>query len=608
MTLKQIVKKSCWILILVVGILFVTEYVLRIIPTTKHQLFMQSSNSGLFQLNIEFEGQFSQINSASPKTFKKVKDENCFRIFILGQTPDNMKPSNPGGDFGHLLNYQLQQTFRNKEIELINIPAVGSSFQMLKAAKQLKRYQPDLVILCPGKDEFYNRQAYPFNSFTGNRKADNFIQELYIFQLVNRIVPLQNLSNDVTSNSKLYENVTETFESRLDRTVLHLQREDIPILLINTACNLLDTAPLSKGFSSTDSIALKKLLEEGKKAYHHADYDLAYTCFDKIYRKQKTHAETLYYLGKLAFQLSDYKEAKKLFRQSADYDCYKIRPTSHINNSIFRIATIRECPLINMEDLFFKNSASGIPGYDLFSDQNNTNLKGNLILTDACLKTILNHKFLGTTDIPGLSAINSLTPFDIVCDQLKSVSQNQNEVLYGYIKPQNITTSFEEKTARLFADEKSSWEDSMNKLYNYYLSSRNYKLAFKVIENLALENPYNIGISRKAYQTAAMMGDSQLVVHYASKVYAIQRDFDTAKQLFLSYLKLDKPENALPYLEYARQNARQNNLNLIYTATTQIIELKKILQQNPGNREVKRRIAEHYLAMGNEEVARWYAT
>jgi hypothetical protein len=123
-----------------------------------------------------------------------------------------------------------------------------------------------------------------------------------------------------------------------------------------------------------------------------------------------------------------------------------------------------------------------------------------------------------------------------------------------------------------------------------------------------LENPYNIGISRKAYQTAAMMGDSQLVVHYASKVYAIQRDFDTAKQLFLSYLKLDKPENALPYLEYARQNARQNNLNLIYTATTQIIELKKILQQNPGNREVKRRIAEHYLAMGNEEVARWYAT
>lgn len=590
------IKKSCWIFSLVLIVLVIAEGLLRIIPV-KDQLFIQSSDSGLLRLNEEFNGKVTHIKSLPPETIRKVKDKSCFRIFILGEAPDNLPPVNPGGGLGHLLNYQLQQTFRNKEIELVNIPGAGSSIRMLAAARQVINYNPDLIILCPGRNEFDDS-----HSFTGIREVDNFIQELYIFRLVKKFIPLKTLNHDFTCNSRLFENVTETFESRLNKTVLHLQREGIPIMLINTACNLLDTAPRSESFLSSDSTALKKLLEEGKMAYYKNDYDLAYTCFDRIYGKQRTHAETLYYLGRLALQQNDIKAAGTYLRQSADYDCRKQRPLSYINNSIFKISVIRNCPLINMEDLFSKNSSSGIPGYDLFSNENNTNLKGNVILSDACFKTILSHKFPGFSDISAPTAGNALTPFDIICDQFKSPLQNQKKIINSTTKPQNLITSFEEETARLYVDEKSSWEESMNKLYEYYLKNKNYRLAFKTIEKLILENPFNISINNKASRIAALLGDSQLVVYYATKAHQMYPEVEMAQRLFIGYLKLDMPEQALPYIEFARKRTHSGDLQLIYNATTQIINLKKVLKENPEDPTIRKKIIAHYLAMGNNDV------
>jgi hypothetical protein len=125
-----------------------------------------------------------------------------------------------------------------------------------------------------------------------------------------------------------------------------------------------------------------------------------------------------------------------------------------------------------------------------------------------------------------------------------------------------------------------------------------------VIENLALENPYDISVNNHASIAASFLGDSQKVVRYAGRAFAMKHENELARRLLIHYLKLDRPSDALPYLEYARLKDR--SLDLIYRATLQIIDLKKQLEHDSANPELRRQIATRYEAIGNNELALRY--
>jgi hypothetical protein len=60
------------------------------------------------------------------------------------------------------------------------------------------------------------------------------------------------------------------------------------------------------------------------------------------------------------------------------------------------------------------------------------------------------------------------------------------------------------------------------------------------------------------------------------KAFQLENTFEKAQQLFITYLKLDRPEEALPYLRYASANNTSTfNLNELQTFVEHLIELKK---------------------------------
>src|SRR5882724_2289780 len=88
--------------------------------------------------------------------FKKEKDANTLRIFILGKSTTIGYPYFHNGSFHRWLQYRLMHCFPDKNFEIINISLTAvNSYTILGFAKELVNYQPDAVLIYAGQNEYY---------------------------------------------------------------------------------------------------------------------------------------------------------------------------------------------------------------------------------------------------------------------------------------------------------------------------------------------------------------------------------------------------------------------------------------------------------------------
>ena len=85
--------------------------------------------------------QYSNIHKQSMNAFKK---NTVMRIFVLGGSISRGKE---GNNYPYYVEKLLQQQFKNKEIEVINLSADGyGSTRMLLLSQKVMQYKPDIII------------------------------------------------------------------------------------------------------------------------------------------------------------------------------------------------------------------------------------------------------------------------------------------------------------------------------------------------------------------------------------------------------------------------------------------------------------------------------
>jgi tetratricopeptide (TPR) repeat protein len=73
------------------------------------------------------------------------------------------------------------------------------------------------------------------------------------------------------------------------------------------------------------------------------------------------------------------------------------------------------------------------------------------------------------------------------------------------------------------------------------------------------------------------------------------------------YLKLDRPADAIPYLDYAIQNNPSGfNLTPVRQFAGEILQLQKVSGKDTANLSVLNQIADKYFRIGNRESASKY--
>jgi tetratricopeptide (TPR) repeat protein len=171
-------------------------------------------------------------------------------------------------------------------------------------------------------------------------------------------------------------------------------------------------------------------------------------------------------------------------------------------------------------------------------------------------------------------------------------------------KPTYKVESPEERLAYGVTFRSISWADAMDQLYNYYINNKDILNARKVVEALILETPTEEALYEKAANLSGAIKDYNNAAANFSLSFSMAPNFDKARNLFVLYLKLDKPLQAIPYLDYAiKNNTAGFNLAPVMQYVSNVTELKKVYAADTTNIAVINKIADAYSKMGNRDGA-----
>ncbi|HEY8971067.1 MAG TPA: hypothetical protein VIM64_18315, partial [Puia sp.] len=169
------------------------------------------------------------------------------------------------------------------------------------------------------------------------------------------------------------------------------------------------------------------------------------------------------------------------------------------------------------------------------------------------------------------------------------------------------TVSLQGRLAYSIVFENMKWEDAMDTLYNYYAGVKDWVHAAKVVEALVLEHPTETALYDRAANIYGQLGDDDNAVFYFRRSFTMAPAFDKARSVFVLYLKMDRPAEALPFLDYAiRNNAGGMNLAPVKQYAQEIIQLQQAARKDGVTPALLNKIAAAYGAMGNKEGAMRY--
>ncbi|MDB4924026.1 tetratricopeptide repeat protein [Mucilaginibacter sp.] len=642
------VSKNRTLLFKVIGILlpflllFFIEILLRVFNYGYNlSLFIEDKNDKnylVFNPDASKKYFLNQViaTTGNRELFKKTKDPNTTRIFVLGESTTIGYPYFHNGSFHRWLQYRLMHTFPDRNFEIINISLTAvNSYTVLGFAKEVVNYEPDAVLIYTGHNEYYGALGVGSTENIGGNpllvKAILNLRQLRLVQLITRVyssitgapaIPKGELketlmkrmvaNQQIPYKSALYNRGVDQFRTNMDQTLQTLNEHRVPVFISNLVSNEKDLKPfVSIAATGANHSAFNNAYQQGVNAFNHNDMRAALKYFNAANLVYANHALCNYYIGQILFNQGDYNAAKTYFDKAKDLDALRFRAPQQINDIITGLSKKHPYThLVNTKAEFEANSDHHIIGDGLILEHVHPNLAGYALMSDAFYESLKKEHFIAVNKESEISFKQLLHDMPITkIDSLTGVYKMANlksswPFTTVTVKPGYKVDSPEAQLAYGVTFKSMSWADAMDQLYNYYINNKDIANAKKVVEALILETPNEDALYEKAANLSGAIKDYSDAAANFSISFNRSPGFDKARNLFVLYLKLDKPLQAVPYLDYAiKNNTSSFNLAPVMQYVNDIIQLKKVYENDTTNISVINKIAGTYAKMGNKDGA-----
>jgi tetratricopeptide (TPR) repeat protein len=645
-SIKRIILfKGISIVLIPLLILVLLELLLRI--------FNYGSNYSLF---IEYKGDKDYLvfnpdaskkffteqqiaTKGNSEIFKKKKENNTIRIFVLGESTTIGYPYFHNGSFHRWLQYRLIHVYPDKNFEIINLSLTAvNSYTVLNFAKEIVNYEPDAVLIYTGHNEFYGALGAASTQTLGsNPHIINFILSLRDLKLAQLVInfyagikntfgtsglkpggdrmQLMVAKQEIPYRSDLYEKGVIQFRDNMEQIMNLFSKRQIPLFVSNLVSNEKDLKPFISFDPGSKSPEFKADLTAGINAFAKNDLNSAITWLKKADQLYSSSAVCNYYLGQIAYKQSDFANAKKYYLKAKDLDGLRFRAPEQFNEILAQLCNkYPGTHLVDTRAAFESNADHRIIGDELTVDHVHPDLKGYAIMSDAFYKAIKKSRVVPATNGNDMTFKQLLQkmPNNMV-DSLAGIYRVLNlKKRWPYNDPHALDAvkieSKEETLAYKLVFENIRWDNIMNDLYESYLNNHELLKARNVLENLSLEYPADPGLYERIAMLSGELGDDENAVFYFKKSFNLAPTFNKARYLFVNYLKMDKPAEAITYINYAISNNPSGfNLAPVKNNTEQIIQLEKQYLRDTTNAAVLLQIANSWGGMGNKDGAVKYA-
>ncbi len=437
-------------IVLGLGLVLLVEGVLRLSgmarPEVSEDAFVGfSGDRPLFErsdVGKHYETALSRTNYFVRDRFVVAKRPETFRAFFLGGSTVQGRPYAIDTAFPKWMQLSLEASDPSHHWEMVNCGGISyASYRLVSILEEcLDHYQPDLIVLCTGQNEYLEERTYGAIKEVpkGVRWGQRYFGSWHLYHLLDRAWDLIRMREGLDGESSLqtvrpilpsevdafldYENGLEAyhwdpgwrrgvgnhFEHNIERMIRLCRKAAVPMLILSPPVNLRSSPPFkSEHRADLDAQELdewQRCLEQARRNYI-GDPDKAVSWLRKARRIDPQFAETHFALGTMLEGMGRRQEARASFLQAKEYDVCPLRMLKSERESLAALADRFNVPMIDLHAFLEDQSDFLTLGSDLLVDHVHPSIRGHQLIAGEILKVFAGEGWLNRAPIDSTKEI-----------------------------------------------------------------------------------------------------------------------------------------------------------------------------------------------------------
>jgi tetratricopeptide (TPR) repeat protein len=502
----------------VIGVLVLGEIALRVFsPNPNGEPVLDLSFDGIewHQVNRAYLAKYfppgaPAVPEFKPSLFFRDKPPGLFRVICLGGSSMFGTPYIMSGTIPAIVRKQLRHLAPDQTVEVINWSATAINSNVVRdLAGEILRFEPDLVLIYLGHNEFYGPDGVGANflerwiPFLTPLKYN--LRELRLVQVLQGFLagePPQgakvNLMRQVSGSSLVpldsddSRRIFGRFEKNLRAIVETFRSRSIPVILSEVSSNL-----MFPPFVSDSSVAAstQEALVRAEHLVANDSARSALVALASIPPADSLAAAAQYWKGRALLALGRQEDAVRALRLARDLDLLKFRAPSAINTIIRRVAGEEHLPCVPADSLLGELSG-GIPGDEMFWEHLHLKNEGYAAVARLFVQAIIDQKLIETSQ-------QKLLPYDIdslsICWLDRAYADISIRHLTGrwpfqHYHRQSVVLDLSPQALQDVAQatyaRELTWDEGCYKTATYFWAHRKFREARTTYEALLEEYPY----------------------------------------------------------------------------------------------------------------------
>lgn len=352
----------------------------------------------------------------APDSFPAEKAPGTFRVFCIGGSTVQGRPYSIETSFPTWMKLGLAEADPGRTWEVVNCGGISyATYRLVPILEECLQYQPDLIVLCEGHNEFLEDRTYEGlkHSSAPARLLHEAVAGSRIATLLRRALAGGSASSDSSASRSILPDdadallnyrrglrayhrdvdwragVIAHFEVNLKRMVAMCAERDVPVIVMLPPSNLADCPPFKSqhrdGMTGDDLAVWNRLNDESHEACR-SKVRQAVRLLARMLEIDSQFAATHYQLGKCYESLGRYDEARAAFIRARDLDICPLRMVSELEAAMRRVVTEYETPFLDAHRLLEARSRTGILGGPILCDRVHPSFDGHQWIADELIR------------------------------------------------------------------------------------------------------------------------------------------------------------------------------------------------------------------------------
>lgn len=337
----------------------------------------------------------------NPITFEARKPAGTYRIVCLGGSTTYGRPFFDMTSFPGWLRAFLPVADASRRWEVINAGAISyASYRVAGLMDELARFEPDLVVVYAGHNEFLERRTYADVLKTPGplRDAAGLVSRTRIGGVVQgaleragvlgaagaRVVtakvgdevariPINAVGPEAYRRDDVFRaEVLAHFRASLERIVATARRTGARVVFVTPVSNLRDLTPFKSenraNLTPPERESWQARFRRGVELQAAGDAAGAVTAFEAARSIDGRHAGLLYRLARATADVGDLEGARRLYALARDEDVVPLRALSETVAIVRGMARREGVDVVDFEAELGASAERGAPGVESFCD------------------------------------------------------------------------------------------------------------------------------------------------------------------------------------------------------------------------------------------------